>query len=1161
MAFAQSADLSINHTFNPQNAPSGTQFTSTFVVHNTGPDAATNVVLTNNLPVQVPLVSGVASFFSYPAECSLTNTTLTCNLGNINPNDNKTIIIVYTLGGSIGVWNNNGVVSSDTFDPLLVNNSAPKSVTTTNSSNLELTATPLGGSLIAGDTFQYSLRVENLGPSPVPSEAAIVIQYTVPTNIRVTGASSGWSCSPGTGDAGTVMGCRSSGSLAVNGTKNLTLNAVAMGALSSAVDTSFTLSAVMPDSSILPDPNTSNNNAIITVEITAGSDVSVGKTVVISNEELVYTLTPRFNGGDSLSNEPITITDTYNPAEFTFVEWISDPSLDGWTCTTPSPTGVAMEFSCTRAGYSGDNFTNMPSIKFKAAIPVPSALFATNIAEIRLSGRQDPLSGNNSSSVMVNTSGLTDMTTFKSVSFTPVVVGQDFQYTVFVRNLGPWDVLSGQTITVTDTLPDQVVITDDPSGSDWTCTVSNNGGTIGSNDYPVTSATANPVIISCDYIDGLASGSSSSLITIPAQIAAEGEIDNTACVSLAPKGGNPRWREELDTSNDCSILTESNISATIKKADLKIAKTANPDPVDAGEQLTYTLTVINTGPDEATDITLTDALGSLAPTGGLQQVTIETVPSGGGACTVDGNATPNFPMNGIAHLLICDFPSLQKDEQAVVKVVVLPTIAVSGPRSNTATVYSSKIGDPHRDDNEITMESQVDEVYDLTVSAWATSAGVSPATQAPANSVILFTTRVSSIGPSTAPTAKVIITLPSNAAFIQLNSVGGATCTSVPDPLSGTTGGVLTCEWAGGIPSNAYRDISYQVMAPNTVGSNIVSVAEVGLIDPGAHDPESNLTNNNASAQVTITPAKADIQASIADAPDPIFLGELTTYTIYVYNNGPSLATDVTLTSAFDSPTGLFSYQGALTVDQGGDCIEPAIGTVDGYLTCTWSSLRAGERAIITYTMHADAIVLPNLTGINTTSVFASATEEDDYPGNDTDEENTTAIRQGLGINGADLGITKTASKNNVARDEQFSYTLMVHNYGPNDVTPAQGAQIVDILPDGVLLASIPDDCSYVDASRTLTCLIGALANGDDHVVTVFVKVGNINQSRVLVNTVTVDMPDDLDLNNNDAAVTVYLSATAIPAMSMWGLIFLSLLLVLSGIWQFKTSQRLNKND
>ena len=49
-------------------------------------------------------------------------------------------------------------------------------------------------------------------------------------------------------------------------------------------------------------------------------------------------------------------------------------------------------------------------------------------------------------------------------------------------------------------------------------------------------------------------------------------------------------------------------SVSTTSADLSIAKTDSPDPVAAGQSLTYTVSVVNNGPDAAGNTTVTDTL-------------------------------------------------------------------------------------------------------------------------------------------------------------------------------------------------------------------------------------------------------------------------------------------------------------------------------------------------------------------------------------------------------------------------------------------------------------------------------------------------------------------------------------------------------------------------
>ena len=60
-----------------------------------------------------------------------------------------------------------------------------------------------------------------------------------------------------------------------------------------------------------------------------------------------------------------------------------------------------------------------------------------------------------------------------------------------------------------------------------------------------------------------------------------------------------------------SADTSASISTTVTPvADLSVTKSDSPDPLYAGEQLTYALTVHNAGPSSAGGVTLTDTLPS-----------------------------------------------------------------------------------------------------------------------------------------------------------------------------------------------------------------------------------------------------------------------------------------------------------------------------------------------------------------------------------------------------------------------------------------------------------------------------------------------------------------------------------------------------------------------
>ncbi|MBV9469993.1 MAG: DUF11 domain-containing protein, partial [Abitibacteriaceae bacterium] len=114
-------------------------------------------------------------------------------------------------------------------------------------------------------------------------------------------------------------------------------------------------------------------------------------------------------------------------------------------------------------------------------------------------------------------------------------------------------------------------------------------------------------------------------------------------------------------------------------ADLSIANTDNPDPVDAGGTLTYTLTVTNNGPDAANNVTVVDTL----PTG------VSFGSATGTGWTVDFNDTTNQVTLARASLAKGTAPAI---------TITVTAPSEGGSLTNTATVSSSP-GDPDLSNN------------------------------------------------------------------------------------------------------------------------------------------------------------------------------------------------------------------------------------------------------------------------------------------------------------------------------------------------------------------------------------------------------------------------------------------------------------------------------
>jgi uncharacterized repeat protein (TIGR01451 family) len=119
-------------------------------------------------------------------------------------------------------------------------------------------------------------------------------------------------------------------------------------------------------------------------------------------------------------------------------------------------------------------------------------------------------------------------------------------------------------------------------------------------------------------------------------------------------------------------------------ADLSVGQANSPDPAVAGEDLTYTITVINNGPAPATSVTVTDTLPA--------RVTFVSAVSSQGTSTYAGG------------VVSCALGSLADAATASIQITVIPTIA--GAITNTITVGANQV-DPNLANNTSTMLTTV----------------------------------------------------------------------------------------------------------------------------------------------------------------------------------------------------------------------------------------------------------------------------------------------------------------------------------------------------------------------------------------------------------------------------------------------------------------------
>jgi uncharacterized repeat protein (TIGR01451 family) len=509
-----------------------------------------------------------------------------------------------------------------------------------------------------------------------------------------------------------------------------------------------------------------------------------------------------------------------------------------------------------------------------------------------------------------------------------------------------------------------------------------------------------------------------------------------------------------DTKSSNNIVTEN---TTIGKADLAITKTASPEPVAYGDNLTYTLTVTNNGPTDASGVNVTDEL----PAG----VTFQSAnASAGTAEHVSGNVT-------------WDIGNLTKGESANLTIVVkAPSPSEPVIITNIATVAGS-FPDPDTRNNTATANTTVvpPDSADLAITKTASPEPVATSAN------ITYKITVRNNGPANASYVSVTDELPGSVTILSDNATTGTISYAANDAT--WTIGDLDC--------GESANLTIIVRAPVQTGF-ITNTATVGG-DYYEAIPE----NNTASANTTVVPPdSADLEITKTDSPDPVNTGDDLTYTITVTNHGPASASYINVTDYLPDNVTYQSYNTAV-----GTAYESA-----GYVYWSIGSLDNGESANLTILVTA-----PGEAGTITNTTTVGGDYNEAIPGNNSDSENTT-VRYVTPL--ANLEISKTASTNPVAPGGNLTYTITVTNLGPAN---AHDISVTDKLPDEVTYQSHNTTTGTANCtSGNVTWDIGGLAKGESANLTILVTAPET--PGFIINTANVSgEPTDPNTDNNGA--------------------------------------------
>ncbi len=528
---------------------------------------------------------------------------------------------------------------------------------------------------------------------------------------------------------------------------------------------------------------------------------------------------------------------------------------------------------------------------------------------------------------------------------------------------------------------------------------------------------------------------------------APANLSNTASITstpaIDPNGAN-------NAATDTDGVTQS--------ADLSIVKIDSADPVIPGQAFTYTLTVTNIGPSDASTVQVLDTVPA--------QFTVTNVTSPSGACGQVGNA------------VTCTRPTLAAAASWVITVSVTANLAApAGTYTNTATV-SAATPDPVAGNDSASQDTSIIPSADLSIVKTGSADPISP------GDVLDYTIVVTNNGPSDADNLTVSDSIPAPGSFGVTAMVASAgSCVRVNNDV--------TCTVAS-LASGATWTITISVLLdPLTPGGLYTNTADVSST---TFDP--NAANDTDSESTTVLPA-ADMVITKDDGVASVVAGTSTTYTITLTNDGPSAELAGVVVSD-PIPAGTT-----------GSTLDPDCAVAAGTFTCTTSSTIA-PFGVVTYHLTLD--VPPDYapaTLVNTATITSTPIAETD-PSDNADTDTDTVIVQG------DLALTKDDGVATVVAGTSTTYTITATNGGPSQI-PA-GVVLTDPIPAGTVGSESEPDCAI--AAGTFTCTTSApLAVGAVVSYQLTLAVAPDYAPPTLVNTVSVASSPAVDTNpSNDSA-------------------------------------------
>ncbi|WP_158563280.1 DUF7927 domain-containing protein [Chitinophaga silvatica] len=564
---SRSADLAVTKTVDKTSAAAGDPINYTITITNKGLSSLRNgevIGITETLPADLLVGSYVATGGTYDATAG--TFTLSSDLakdaavtlvikGTVDPSTVNTNMV-----NKVVVAMPAGITETD-----LSNNTASSGITSIRRDiDLSVTKTADKSAVKAGEAVNYTITIQNKGISTLKSGEVLGITETLPAGF----IANSYTATGGTYDAnaGTFT---LSGNLAQNASVTLIVHGIADPATT---NTNLVNKVTVAPPVGITDTNPADNTASsAATTISRETDLAVTKTVSKTNaivgDALNYTITITNNGiGTINSGEVIGITENLptgfiNPA-YTATGGTYNAAAGTFTLTSALAAGGMAQVQINgtiAANFTGTSLTNTVSI-------APPA------------GVTDPVTNNNDATAVTTVSRSTDLSVSKTADQPEVTAGKAINYIITVTNHGPAVLNNGETINIAESLPAELTnVTFNAQGGTYNAAT---GAFQLSAPLPVN---GNVQLQVTGIVDANFTGT---------------DITNT--VSITSPVNDP------DNTNNSASVTTGIVPPPSFETWKTVVTEYGKGQIHAGEKLTYTIFVRNTGKVVIPSVTITD---------------------------------------------------------------------------------------------------------------------------------------------------------------------------------------------------------------------------------------------------------------------------------------------------------------------------------------------------------------------------------------------------------------------------------------------------------------------------------------------------------------------------------------------------------------------------